>query len=215
MWAGKTYGDNEPEKKAESEAAREVVNACWYQTKIVTNDAGRATGWTCEMKIRFENYIPKADDVIGFVGQIDCDDKAAEKNGTWGTREYSLFTNPNAQEHLQNQCYQDTRYFDNLVLALEPDLEPEPKPELPTGTDTEPESKPAPKPETPTTAAPATSSTPSTPSTPSGNETSGTPTDTKAAEKPDGGCASSVAGIVTLTPILAGFALLRKKKKSK
>ena len=211
IWSGKTIAPDDPnkaEKEAEVAAAKEVVNNCIYQTTIVPDAEGKATGWTCEMQIRFENFTATKDAVIGFVGQIDCDDQAKEKggegSGNWGTREYSLFTNSRANEQMQKECYKNTYFFDKLVLAEEPDLTPE-QPEQPE------------QPENPgqQTTEPPTSEEPSKPNTPA--STTEEKTDAKTdAPKDDkkGGCSSSIAELAFLTPVLAGFALLKKKKKS-
>lgn len=206
--AGRVACDGSKLLSAEEQAAaKAVADACWYQTTIVKDDSGKATGWTCEMKIKFESFTPKADDVIGFVGQVDCDDKAAEKgnagSGNWGTREYSLFTNSEANSQNQRECYKDTRFFDQLVLALEPDTSTEePTTEEPT---TEAPTTEAPTTEAPTSEAP-TSEEPSKPGT--------TAPGTDAPAANDAGCASSVSGLLLLTPMLAGAVLLKKKKKS-
>ena len=200
MLAGKTVKDDDPDKEAKEAAiaeAKAVLDACWYQTKIVTNEAGRVTGWTCEMKIKFDGYTPQADDVIGFVAQIDCDDKADEKTpGNFASRECRLYTNPKALEQNQLQCYDNTNYFDKLVLALEPNVNPE-QPEQPEQPTEAPE-QPTKAPEQPTEA-------------PTEKPTEAP---TEAPKNNDAGCASSVAELALLTPLLAGFALLKKKKKS-
>lgn len=220
IWSGKTIADDDPnkaEKEAEVAAAKEVVNNCIYQTTIVTDAEGKATGWTCEMQIRFENFTATKDAVIGFVGQIDCDDQAKEKggegSGNWGTREYSLFTNSRANEQMQKECYKNTYFFDKLVLAEEPDLTPE-QPEQP-GQPENPEQPGNPENPGQQTTEPPTSEEPSKPNTPA--STTEKKTDAKTdAPKDDkkGGCSSSIAELAFLTPVLAGFALLKKKKKS-
>ena len=217
IWSGKTIAADDPnkaEKEAEVAAAKEVVNNCIYQTTIVTDAEGKATGWTCEMQIRFENFTATKDAVIGFVGQIDCDDQAKEKggegSGNWGTREYSLFTNSRANEQMQKECYKNTYFFDKLVLAEEPDLTPE-QPEQPEN----PEQPSNPENPGQQTTEPPTSEEPSKPNTPA--STTEKKTDAKTdAPKDDkkGGCSSSIAELALLTPVLAGFALLKKKKKS-
>lgn len=213
IWSGKTIAADDPNKEAkeaEVAAAKAVTEACIYQTTIVTDAEGKATGWTCEMQIRFENFTATADAVIGFVGQVDCDDQAKEKggegSGNWGTREYSLFSNSRANEQMQKECYKNTYFFDKLVLAEEPDLTP-PTPENPEDTGT------AENPENPgqQTTAQITTEAPSKPDTPA--STTEEKTDAPKNDQKDG-CSSSIAELALLTPLLAGFALLKKKKKS-
>ncbi|HBF14762.1 MAG TPA: hypothetical protein DDW30_03595 [Clostridiales bacterium] len=219
IWAGKTIADDDPEKEAkeaEVAAAKAVTEACIYETTIVTDADGKATGWTCEMQIRFENFTATADAVIGFVGQVDCDDQAKEKggegSGNWGTREYSLFSNSRANEQAQKECYKNTYFFDKLVLAVEPELPEQPEqPEQPEN----PEQPSNPENPGQQTTEPPTSEEPSKPNTPA--STTEEKTDAKTdAPKDDkkGGCSSSIAELALLTPVLAGFALLKKKKKS-
>ena len=111
---------------------------------------------------------------------------------------------------MQKECYKNTNYFDKLVLAEEPDLTPE-QPEQPEN----PEQPSNPENPGQQTTEPPTSEEPSKPNTPA--STTEEKTDAKTdAPKDDkkGGCSSSIAELALLTPVLAGFALLKKKKKS-
>lgn len=210
LWAGKVAADTDSdEKKNEIKAAKTVVENCIYKTALVKDADGKVTGWTCEMQIRFENFTATADTEIGFVVQVDCDDKAAQKdNGSWGTREYSLDSNSRANEQGQKNCYQNTNYFDKLVLQVEPKL-------TPTPADTEGQTT-AEKPtdEKPTEEQP-TKEQQTEAKTEAKNETK---TEAKAEaetitnEKEKGGCSSSVAELAFLPIVLAGFVLVKKKK---
>lgn len=229
MWADRIIKDDDPDKaakEAEVAAAKAVLDAAWYQTRIVTeevtdsngNPTTKTVGWTCEMKIKFESYTPTADDVIGFVAQIDCDDKAAEKtpgSGNYATRECRLYTNPKALEQVQLQCYDNTNYFDKLVLAVEPPVDPAPTPDNPDPTPDNPDPTPGNPDPAPGNPDPTPDNPDPTPNTPASTTEENTDAKTDAPkDDKKGGCASSIAELVLLTPVLAGFALLKKKKKS-